>query len=170
MRGNPGLRRGVMLTVCRLIKTNPLLGVTLFAFLFGAVPVYADGDDFFAFQLGVNEATRNGYIGTVKDDKGNFLSGAMLTFVVKAPSVDEADDSPIDVTFKSFTNFMGRYRTLNVDDMVSVINGAQIALKPDDIKLVGVSKQGYRQIQRFDRSRTGQPMREIDFVMKKLDD
>ncbi len=159
-----------MPTLRRLLMTIPLSGVVLFAFILDAFPVYADGDDFFAFQLGVNEATKNGYMGAVKDDKGNFLSGAMLTFVVTAPSVDEADDSPIDVTFKSFTNFMGRYRTLNVDDMVSVINGAQVVLKPDDIKLVGVSKQGYRQVKRFDRSRTGQPMREIDFVMKKLDD
>ena len=158
-----------MFTTRRLLRLVPLTGVVAFAFILNVSPVYADGDDFFAFQLGANEGTKNGFMGSVKDEKGNFLSGAMLTVVVKAPSVDEADDSPIEVTFKSFTNFMGRYRTLNVDDVVSVINEAQVALKPEDIRLVGVSKAGYQQIRRLDRSRPGQPMREVDFVMRKVE-
>ena len=157
-----------MLTLRRLFKVVPLLGAVVFAFLLGAPAAYADGDDFFAFQLGNNAGTKNGFMGSVKDDKGNYLSGAMLTVTVKAPSVDEADDSPIDVTFKSFTNVMGRYRTLSVDDMVSVISGAQVAVKPEDVTLVGVTKAGYQQVRRLDRSRAGQSMREIDFVMKKI--
>lgn len=153
----------------RLLKIISLSGVMGFAVVFGAPSAYANGDDFFAFQLGNNEGTKNGFVGSVKDDKGNYLSSAMLTVVVKAPSVDEADDSPIEVTFKSFTNNIGRYRTLSVDDMVSVISGAQVAVKAEDVKLVGVSKPGYKQIRRLDRSRAGQPMREIDFVMKKVE-
>lgn len=144
-------------------------GFAMLAFALGAPAVQADGDDFFAFQLGTNAGAKSGFTGSVKDDKGNFLNGAMLTILVTAPSVDEADDTPIDVTFKSFTNFMGRYRTLSADDMVSVISGAAVSLKPEDVKLVGVSKAGYTQIRRIDRSRSGQAMREIDFVMKKVD-
>jgi hypothetical protein len=153
----------------RLSKIVLPFGFVMFACVVGAPSVHADGDDFFAFQLGTNAGTKNSFIGSVKDDRGNFLSGATLTILVKAPSVDEADDSPIDVTFKSFTNVIGRYRTLSADDMVSVISGAAVVLKPEDVKLVGVTKAGYKQIQRIDRSRPGRSMREIDFVMKKVD-
>ena len=146
-----------------------LSSFAVFAFVLGAPSAYADGDDFFAFQLGNSVGAKNVFIGSVKDDRGKVLSGAALTVLVKAPSVDEADDTPIDVTFKTFTNFMGRYRTLNADDMVSVISGAAVEVKPEDIKLVGASKEGYTQIRRIDRSRAGQPIREIDFIMKKAD-
>ena len=159
----------VMLVMRRLFKIVPLSGFAALAFILGAPSVHADGDDFFGTQLGINVGATNGFMGSVKDDRGNYLSGATLTVVAKAPSVDEADDTPIDVTFKTFTNIIGRYRTLNADDVVSVISGAAVTLKPEDLTLVGVSKEGYRQVRRLDRSRRGQSMREIDFVMKKVD-
>lgn len=158
-----------MSLVRRLFRIVLLSGFAVFVPVLGVSTVYADGDDFFAFQLGNNAGAKNVFIGGVKDDQGNVLSGVALTVLVKAPSVDEADDTPIDVTFKTFTNFMGRYRTLNADDMVSVISGAAVQVKPEDLKLVGATKAGYAQIRRIDRSRAGQPIREIDFVMKKVE-
>jgi len=159
----------VILVMRRLFRVVLLSGFAAFAFVLGAASAYADGDDFFGTQLGISAGAKIGFMGSVKDDHGNFLTGATLTVVARAPSVDEADDTPINVTFKTATNIIGRYRTLNPDDMVSVISGAAVTLKPEDLTLVGVSKSGYTQIRRIDRSRKGQPMREIDFVMKKVD-
>lgn len=62
---------------------------------------------------------------------------------------------------------LGRYRTLDPVDVVGLIQGVDVELKPEDVTLVGVSKDGYTQVRRLDRSRTGQAVREIDFVMKK---
>jgi hypothetical protein len=158
----------VMLVMRRLLRLVLLSGFALLFIALGTSSAYADGDDFFAFALG-NAQAKIGFMGTVKDDQGNHLSGVSLTVVATAPSVDEADDTPIEVTFKTFTDIIGRYRSLNADDVVSVISGAVVTLKPEDLKLVGASKEGYTQIRRLDRSRAGQAMREIDFVMKKVD-
>ena len=158
-----------VMLVRRLFRIILLSGFAVFAFVLGAPAVYADGDDFFAFQLGNNKDDTNVFTGNVKDDQGKYLSGATLTIVITAPSIDELDDTPIDLTFKTFTNFMGRYRTLNADDMASVFSGDAVTVKREDIKLVGVSKAGYTQIRRIDRSRPGRPIREIDFIMKKVD-
>ncbi len=123
----------------------------------------ADGDEFFASTLRtVGEGAKNGFIGSVKDDEGHPLQDAVLTVMVKVPGESE------DVTYRSFTNILGRYRTLDAADVVSVLQGTDVELKPDDVKLVGVAKDGYTQVRRLDRSRTGRTVREIDFVMKKV--
>ncbi len=155
----------------RLFEIVPLSVFVVFAFVLGAPSVYADGDDFFAYQLravgdsGTNAGAKNGFLGSVKDDQGNYLRDATLTIQVTAPS----DVGPVDVTYKSFTNVIGRYRTLDAGDVVSLLKGFDVVLKPSDVKLVGVTKVGYTQVQRVDRSRAGQAIREIDFVMKKVD-
>lgn len=144
----------------------PRLALAL-AFACGASAVLANGDEFFASSLrsvGAGGGARIGFLGSVKDDEGHYLEEAELTVLVTVPTGDGTED----VTYKSFTDVIGRYRTLDASDVVSIVKGIDIELKPTDVKLVGVSKEGYTQVRRFDRSRTGQSVREIDFVMKKI--
>jgi hypothetical protein len=131
---------------------------------FGASLAHADGDEFFASVLRqAGGGAKNGFMGNVKDDEGRLLPDAIVTVLVKAPG----EGGPTDVTYKSYTNMLGRYRTLDPVDVVGLIQGVDVELKPEDVTLVGVSKDGYTQVRRLDRSRTGQAVREIDFVMKK---
>ena len=155
----------------QLVVSRRLSKIALaLAFVFSASAARADGDEFFASSLrsvgsgGTTAGAKNGFLGSVMDDEGNHLQDAVLTILVTVP----ADGGFEDVTYKSFTDILGRYRTLDAADVVAVIKGADVELKPADVKLVGVSKVGYTQIRRFDRSRAGQAVREIDFVMKKV--
>lgn len=138
----------------------------------GVSAAHADGDEFFASNLrsvgrsGSGDGARIGFMGTVKDDQGRYLSEAEVTIHVTVPTGDGVED----VTYKSFTDVIGRYRTLDAADVISILKGIDVELKPADVRLDGVSKDGYVQLRRFDRSRTGQTVREIDFVMKKAPD
>ena len=137
------------------------------SFLFAGSAVRADGDEFFASTLRtVGTGAKSGFVGNVRDDKGHFLQDAIVTVLVKVPS----GGGTTDVTYRSFTNMLGRYRTLDPADVVGVIQWDDVELKPGDVTLVGVSKEGYAQVRRLDRSRSGQVIREIDFVMKRLGD
>ncbi len=131
---------------------------------FGVSRAHADGDEFFASVLRqAGEGAKNGFMGNVKDDEGRLLPDAIVTVLVKAPG----EGGPTDVTYKSYTNMLGRYRTLDPVDVVGLIRDIDVVLKPEDVTLVGVAKDGYTQVRRFDRSKPGQAVREIDFVMKK---
>ena len=151
---------GRRLVIRRLSKAALAL-----VFVFSTCAAHADGDEFFASTLRtVGSEAKNGFMGNVKDEDGRLLQDAVLTVLVKVP----ADGGSVDVTYKSFTNVLGRYRTLDAADVVAVIQGTDVELKPGDVKLVGVAKDGYAQVRRLDRSRAGQTVREVDFVMKKV--
>jgi hypothetical protein len=132
--------------------------------------VWADGDDFFAFQSrtfnpdGSRNIAKNGFLGNVRDEDGNLLHDATLTVSVKI----ETEDGPKAVTYNSYTNVMGRYRTLDAASVVSDLLGIDTTIKPGDVQLLGVEKKGYVQMKRLNRSRTGQTgVLEVDFIMKK---
>jgi hypothetical protein len=147
-----------------VLRRRPTLVFAL-AFILGASVARADGDEFFASVLRqAGEGAKTGFVGNVKDDEGHFLQDAVLTVVVKVPG----EGGPTDVTYRSYTNMLGRYRTLDAADVVALVQGTEVELKPEDVMLVGVAKDGYTQIRRLDRSRAGQAVREIDFVMKKV--
>jgi hypothetical protein len=147
--------------VLRRLSTITLAAV----FMFGTSVALADGDEFFASTLRtVGGGAKSGFAGSVKDDEGNYLQNAILMVQVTMPS----DDGSAQYSYRSYTNVIGRYRTLDPADVVGVLQGTDVEVKPEDVKLVGVTKDGYTQIRRLDRSRAGQSIREIDFVMKKV--
>lgn len=130
----------------------------------------ADGDDFFAFQSrtfnpdGSRAVAKNGFFGSVRDDDGNMLRDATLTVAVTI----QTEEGARQVNYNSYTNVIGRYRTLDATNVVSDLLGIKADLKPGDIKLVGVEKKGYAMVRRVNRSRPGQTgVVEIDFIMKK---
>ena len=134
--------------------------------------VRADGDDFFAFQSrtfnpdGSRNIARNGFFGNVRDDDGNLLRDATLTVAVTI----QTEEGPRQVNYNSYTNIIGRYRTLDATNVVSDLLGIEADLKPGDVKLVGVEKKGYTQMRRLNRSRPGTTgVFEVDFIMKKTD-
>ncbi len=131
----------------------------------------ADGDDFFAFSSrtfnpdGSRAIAKNGFFGNVRDDEGNLLRDATLTVSVTVPG----EDGPRQVNYNSYTNVLGRYRTLDASGVVSDLLGIEADFKPGDVKLVGVEKKGYVQTRRLNRSRPGQAgVLEVDFIMKKV--
>ena len=130
----------------------------------------ADGDDFFAFQSrtfnpdGSRAVAKNGFFGNVRDDDGNLLRDAILTVSVTV----ETDEGPRQVNYNSYTNILGRYRTLDASGVISDLLGIEADLKAGDVKLVGVEKKGFTQARRLNRSRPGQTgLLEVDFIMKK---
>ncbi len=130
----------------------------------------ADGDDFFAYQSrsfnpdGSRALAKNGFYGNVRDEDGNLLRDATLTVSVTI----ETEEGPRQVNYNSYTNIIGRYRTLDASGVVSDLLGIEADIKPSDVKLIGVEKKGYAQVRRLNRTRPGQTgLLEVDFIMKK---
>ena len=59
------------------------------------------------------------------------------------------------------------YWGLDPADVIGVLQGVDCDVKPELVKLIGVAKDGYTQSRRLDRSRAGQIIREVDFVMRR---
>jgi hypothetical protein len=139
--------------------------------LWGAASaVLADGDDFFTFRSksfgadGSRNVVKNGFFGAVKDDAGNYLKDAVLTIAVNVRTADGSQR----ITYNSYTNVVGRYRTLDAASVAADLLQVNADVQPQDVELLGVEKAGYVQLRRLDRSRRGQGgVREIDFVMRR---
>jgi len=114
----------------------------------------ADGDAFFAPE---EVAGKPVYVvfGSVKDDRGNYLSNAVVTIEVAEPVL----------IFDTTTNILGRFRTPDVGRAVTELG---YDVDPAQIE-VSVSAPGYVPLRRLKR---GSPRRkegavEIDFVMTR---
>jgi hypothetical protein len=129
-------------------------GAALCAVAVSGRAALANGDVFFEAEE-IPGQTEFVYFGSVKDDDGNYLEGAIVTTVVKEPQL----------TYDAYTNVLGRYRTLDVGRAV-VDLGFEIDPKIFDVT---VTLPGYTQVRRFNRGRAGQNKGavELNFVMKK---
>lgn len=121
---------------------------------------WADGDDFFQ-RSDTPLENQLVFVGTVKDQSGAYLNGALVTW--HAISVDESGEQ--SSSSGTFTDRMGRFRTVDVARIVA-LNGYE--LDPSRVEL-SVTKPGYTMMRRFKRTRERDRMglQEIDFVMAK---
>ena len=131
-------------------------------FVFTAVDGNANGDDFFEI-IDVPLDDQLIFVGTVKDEEGNYLQDALVRWRATG-SVGESGDEHTS-TAGTFTNVLGRFRTVDVARIV-VREGAQLDTKRVEFT---VEKQGYEMVRQLIRNRGRQPMglQEIDFVMRK---
>ena len=122
---------------------------------------WADGDDFFQ-PTDTPLDHQLVFVGTVKDQSGAYLNGALVTW--HAVSVDESGEQ--SSSSGTFTDRMGRYRTVDVARIVA-LNGYE--LDPTRVEL-SVTKPGYTTMRRFKRTRERDRMglQEVDFVMAKI--
>ena len=113
----------------------------------------ADGDDFFEAQETPGKPV---YVvfGSVKDDRGNYLSKAVVTVEVAEPVL----------IYDTTTNILGRFRTVDVGRAVTDLG---YDVDPAQIE-ISVSAPGYVPMRRLKRDspRRKQGAIEIDFVMK----
>jgi hypothetical protein len=114
----------------------------------------ADGDDFFIPE---EVAGKPEYVvfGSVKDDRGNYISAAVVTVEVEEPVL----------IYEATTNILGRFRTVDVGRAISDLG---YDVDPSRIK-VSVSAPGYVLMRRLNRNspRRTHGAVEIDFLMKK---
>lgn len=120
----------------------------------------ADGDDFFlktAKPLGSQLI----FVGTVRDDAGNRVSGALVTW--ETVLVDGEQEEPTSAG--TYSNIIGRFRTMDVADVIAKYG---FVLDPNRVTLVA-AKPGYTMLRSLRRTRQSQRMGlvEIDFVLKK---
>jgi hypothetical protein len=116
--------------------------------------VRADGDDFFLPQE-IPGKPEYVVFGNVKDDRGNYVSTAVVTVEVEEPVL----------IFETTTTLLGRFRTVDIGRAVSELG---YELDPGLVK-VSVSAPGYVLIRRLNRSSPRQKHGavEIDFLMTK---
>ncbi len=113
----------------------------------------ANGDEFFGLEeMGPVDFL---YFGSVKDDKGQFLSGAEVTLKVSDP----------ELIFVEQTDVIGRFRTMDV--------GRQLLDRGYDVDpttfSLSVAMPGYKQVRKLDRrpGRLNKGSFEVNFVMVK---
>lgn len=131
-----------------------------FVAVVGLGPAWADGDDFFlktAKPLGSQLI----FVGTVRDDAGNRLSGVLVTW--ETVLVEEDREEPTSAG--TFTDIIGRFRTMDVADVVAKYG---FDLDPNRVTLKA-AKPGYTMVRGLRRTRQNQRMGlvEIDFVLRK---
>lgn len=126
----------------------------------GRAPARADGDDFF-IKSDKPLMSQLIFVGAVKDDGGNYVRGALVTWTAVVGQGDEQDTSFAG----TYTDVIGRYRTMDVARVVA-LNGFD--LDPARVE-VTVSKPGYVMTRRLKRTRQNQVMGliEIDFEMRR---
>lgn len=132
-------------------------------------PSWADGDEFFAFRSklfnenGARAEVDIGFVGSVKDEAGARLADAVITVAVNV----ETENGVQRVTFDSYTDLLGRYRTLDAAGAAADLLGIEVYLLPEDVELIGVEKEGYVQVRRFQRGTSGkETIQEVDFIMR----
>ena len=93
--------------------------------------------------------------GSVKDDRGNYLSNARVTVEVAEPTL----------IYDTTTNIIGRFRTVDVGRAITELG---YYVDPTQIE-ISVSAPGYVPMRRFKRDslRRTQRIIEIDFVMTR---
>ena len=150
------LARSAHRLICFILSCALLAGI----FAVGSSCARADGDDFFFDDNGVPRDTDLFFVGSVKDENGRFISRARVRAVLTL----NMDSGVRHLTYESITNELGRYRTLN---LANVILGLDLELDPSLVTL-SVLKEGYREKYRDNRSRRGQTrLIEINFVMSR---
>ena len=134
--------------------------IGILAALMGALPARGDGDDFFQ---GMNTALNSQliFVGTVKDDAGAHVSGALVTWRARMREVDGDQETSAG----TYTDSIGRYRTL---DVARIVHNAGLTFDPALVDIT-VSKPGYALIRRLRRTSDSQPMGlvEINFILTK---
>jgi len=136
-----------------------LLAGIVYAALGTDLVVRANGDDFFQKSEKPLESQLI-FVGTVKDDHGNRISGALVTW-----AVDMTFDGKSERTYAgTYTNSIGRYRTV---DVATTINKYGYDFDPALVELM-VNKPGFIQTRSFRRTRHNLNMGliEIDFELK----
>jgi hypothetical protein len=131
-----------------------LFGGAFLALLAPEKSARADGDDFFEAQE-IPGIPVYVVFGSVKDDRGNYLSNAVVTVEVAEPVL----------IYETTTNLLGRFRTVDVGRAVTDLG---YDVDPAQIE-VSVSAPGYVPMRRLKRGspRRKQGAAEIDFVMKR---
>ena len=127
----------------------------------------ADGDDFF------NADTTNGipldqqlrYVGSVKDDAGVRVADAVITITIHVPP----EYGGQQLKFESYTNMIGRYRSLNLPSVMFSMLGLELDVEPSQVE-IAAGKKGYATLRTLRRSKTSQRRGaiETDFVLAKL--
>ncbi len=114
----------------------------------------ANGDVFFEAEE-IPGQTEFVYFGSVKDEDGNYLDGVTVTTDVSDPHL----------TYDSYTNVLGRYRSLDVGRAVIDLG---FEVEPRNIT-VTVFKRGYTMVRRMNRGspRLKKGAFEMNFVMAK---
>ncbi len=117
-------------------------------------PALANGDIFFE-ALEIEGDPQFVFFGSVKDKKGNAVSGALVSVDVSEPQL----------TYESYTNVIGRYRSLDVGRVIQDL-GYQI--NPRNID-VSVFAPGYKTTRKFSMRRTGDIIGafEVNFVIEE---
>ncbi len=114
----------------------------------------ADGDDFFG-AIEVLGDPIYVMLGSVKDDRGNYLSNVRVTVDVAEPVL----------VYDTRTNIIGRFRTVDVGRAIIELG---YDVDPAQIE-ISVSAPGYVPMRRFKRDslRQTQGIIEVDFVMTR---
>ena len=117
-------------------------------------PVFANGDIFFE-ALEIEGDPQFVFFGSVKDKDGRPLSGALVSVDVSEPQL----------TYESYTNVIGRYRSLDVG---RVIQDLGYKINPRAID-VAVFVPGYKTVKKFSMRRTGDTIGafEVNFVIEE---
>lgn len=127
---------------------------------------WANGDEFFRFDAFKSGSIENQtvFVGSVKDESGQYISNATITVTVTVPT--EQGDKP--VSYNAYTDILGRYRSLDATSVVLVLEEIEIAVTPEMVD-VTVEKPGYTMIRRLRRGKASQKKGaiEIDFTMAK---
>lgn len=125
-------------------------------------PAGANGDDFF-LKTAKPAGSQLIFVGTVRDDEGNRLPGALVTW--ETVLVEEDREEPTSAG--TYTDIIGRFRTM---DVANVIAKYGFDLDPNRVTLTA-AKPGYTMVRSLRRTRQNQRMGlvEIDFVLKKGD-
>ncbi len=115
---------------------------------------FANGDEFFGAEE-IPGQTEFVYFGSVKDEKGGYLDAVEVTFSISEPPL----------TYVSYTDVLGRYRTLDAGRAI-----VDLGYEVDTSKFeLNVARDGYMQTRRMNRSpsRAKKGAFEINFVMEK---
>ena len=123
-----------------------------------AVPgtVMANGDVFFE-ALEIEGDPQFVYYGSVKDRSGKYINGALVAVDVKAPQL----------TYESYTNMLGRFRSLDVG---RVIQDLGYEIDPSSID-ISVFAPDYKTVSKFSmrRSRDTVGAFEVNFVLEEYE-
>jgi hypothetical protein len=131
-----------------------LLAGVFLAVSLPAISVHADGDELFD-PLEIPGQPEYVVFGSVKDNRGNYVSTAVVKVEVEEPVL----------IYETATTILGRFRTVDIGRAVIDLG---YDVNPARIK-VSVSAPGYVLIRRFNRAspRQARGAVEIDFLMKK---
>ena len=124
-----------------------------------AVPGFAVANgDFFFEALEIEGDPQFVYFGGVKDRASNYVNGALVSVDVSNPQL----------TYESYTNMLGRFRSLDVGRVVLDLG---YEIDPSMID-VAVFAPGHKTIRKLSMRRSGDTVGafEVNFVVEKVED